>query len=195
MDAFSFKARLDGDNNLANTRTSPQTSSFPTQIGILRLDENFSSGCNDYDATNDFSLTTISNWTLEDKDFTNASICESFDFEEVIQDYPISIITICESELQANFLLENIYPDIPITLNNQSAGPINFREWNFNHGQFISNEKKSTYTLTEPSFFSMQLVVSDGCRMDTIFKKSKWMMNLAPAMPFSPTPSRPTKMA
>lgn len=171
LDAFSFKARMDGNYNLGYNRTSPQTSSFPLEIGVLRLDENFSSGCNDYDASEDFSLTTISNWALVDKDFTNFSICEATDFDEIIQEFPISISTICESELQSNFSINNICLNNPIVFENSSLGPIIYQEWNFNDGQFISEEKNPTYTFTETGFFPIQLIVFDGCRLDTMMQE------------------------
>ncbi len=172
FDAFYFKARPDGDYNLSFTRISAGDSHLPLKIEYMRLDKNFSSGCNDYDASEDFSLTSLQGWILEDNNFTTSASGERFDFLHPTENHlPDSILTICVSELQANFLLENICPSIPITFDNQSAGPITFREWNFNNGQFISNEKNPTYTFTESGFFPLQLVVSDGCRMDTIVQE------------------------
>lgn len=76
----SFKSRMNGNYNLNFTPISAGDSHLPLKIEYIRLDENLSSGCNEYDASEDFSVANLQGWTLEDINFNTSQTGEQFDF-------------------------------------------------------------------------------------------------------------------
>ncbi len=173
--SLQLKSKESGDYNLA---FATFVSDDPYQWGttLIQLDENFSSGCNEADISDEIFLEDEAGWSLVDLpanpvpygfQFTHLYELESFEYD--------TIISICDNFAKADFSVQNLCPesDEPIIFQNNSSGEIISWEWNIDDVVFTNNENIVEYNFAGSQSFVAQLIVDDGCTIDTISKVIK----------------------
>ena len=138
---------------------------------IIKTDENFESGCNEIDVSNEVALTSTS-WETIVLTLTNSSGGQDF-VSTTEDDFQYEgVTTLCETLPEppmADFSFQNACLAETILFTDDSEGDILSWNWDFD-GAGNSMLQDPEFTFAGGGPFSVELIVDDGCLSDTITK-------------------------
>ena len=138
---------------------------------IIKTDENFVSGCNEIDVSNEVVLANTS-WETIVLTLTNSSGGQDFNATTETDFQYDGITTLCETlppQPVADFSFDNGCLDETILFTDESEGNILTWEWDFD-GVGSSMLQDPEFMFAGAGSFPVQLIVDDGCLQDTVTK-------------------------